>query len=65
MKGITEKSLEKIISEGVENILTGAKMARRVEINIVVDRNSVPTISYKIDDFPIFQQPVVRTRNDE
>lgn len=61
---ITQKSQKQIILDGVKNILEASDMARRTEIKIVVDKSSVPTISYKIDDFPILHQPIRETRDD-
>ena len=58
---ITENSLKKTLIEGIENILTAANVADNVEIKIKINKKSVPTISYKIDGFPI----VVKRGGDE
>ena len=52
-KPITKNPLKKTLLDGIENILDAVGVADNVEIKIKINKKTVPTISYKIDGFPV------------
>lgn len=50
---ITDNSIKKYILEGVETILDISERAESVTFTVKIDKKTVPTISYKINGFPL------------
>lgn len=62
MKAITENPFDRAIIDGVTQLLYIAKRAKSAEITISISADSVPTVSYKIEELPIV---VEEGANDE
>ena len=62
MKAITENPFDRAVIDGVTQFLFIAKRAKSAEMVISVNTDSVPTVSYKIEELPIIAKEEV---NDE
>ena len=53
---IKDNPLKEVILRGVEQLIDIAETSKGVEITITINKDSAPTISYKIDEFPIIAE---------
>lgn len=51
--GIYGKTFPENVAKIVKDVLKAAECAEGVKVSISIEKNSTPTISYSIDNFPL------------
>lgn len=54
---ITEFTSKEAVIDCLKNFLEAASCAANAEFTVKINKNSVPTISYKINEYPIMFPP--------
>lgn len=53
---IKDNPLKKAILKGVEQLIDIAEISKGVEMTITINKDSVPTVSYKVDELLIIAE---------